>query len=79
MTVLRQEASALLATMPEEHLLALIQYMRDMLKTPQKEADKANDKANIDIMQYAGSAGKLFGSVESADDYIKEMRENERF
>ena len=60
MTVLRQEASALLATMPEEHLLALIQYMRDMLKTPQKEADKAN----IDIMQYAGSAGKLFGSVE---------------
>ena len=34
---------------------------------------------NIDISKYAGSAGKLFGSTEAADEYIREMRSHERF
>ena len=32
----------------------------------------------IDLHQFSGSAGKLFGSVEMVDEYVKGLRENDR-
>ena len=74
MSALQQEASQLLATMSEQKLLALIPYMKFL----QMESPKAA-RQDFDITRYAGSAGNLFGSDKEVDEYIKEMRNDERF
>ena len=35
-------------------------------------------KSRIDLGKYSGSAGKLFGSTEAIDRYVKELRDNDR-
>lgn len=74
MNALRQEATELLATMPEQKLLALIPYMKYLQQESQK-----NVRSDFDITLYAGSAGNLFGSDKEVDEYLKEMRNDERF
>jgi len=74
MNALRQEASQLLAAIPEQKLLALIPYMKFL----QMESPKVI-RQDFDITRYAGSAGDLFGSDKEVDEYIKEMRSDERF
>lgn len=74
MNALRQEATELLATMPEQKLLALIDYMKYLQQESQK-----NVQSNFDITRYSGSAGNLFGNDKEVDEYIKEMRNDERF
>ena len=75
MTALRQEASALLAAMPEDKLLSLVLYMKNMQTKPVHKGAKCT----VDISKYTGSAGPLFDSDEEAEHYIKEMRSDERF
>ena len=74
MDALRQEATQLLATMSDQKLWALIPYMKFL----QQETPK-NIRSDFDISKYAGSAGRLFGSKEAVDEYIKELRNDERF
>ena len=70
MNALRQEATELLAAMPEHKLLALIPYMKFLQQESQR-----NVRSDFDITKYAGSAGKLFGNDKEVDAYIKEMRD----
>ena len=38
----------------------------------------AHQKKHIDLRKYAGSAGRMFGSTEEIDQYVKGLRENDR-
>ena len=75
MTALRQQATTILNTIPDEKLLPIIQYMQYVRDMPTIK----KSKRDIDLGKYAGSAGHLFGSVENVEAYIKEMRSDERF
>ena len=69
MNALRQEATQLLAEIPEHKLLALIPYMKFLRVESEKKKEQ-----DFDITQYAGNAGKLFDSDKEVDEHIKEMR-----
>ncbi|MBR3722938.1 MAG: hypothetical protein IKN12_09260 [Selenomonadaceae bacterium] len=75
MSLLRQEASQLLETMPDKYLLSLIGYMRNI----HDESIEKNKKRGLDITKYSGSAGYWFGSNEEIEEYIKDLRDADRF
>ncbi len=74
MNTLRQEASRLLNAIPEQNLSALIPYMKFLKVKSQK-----NVRRDFDITKYSGSAGNLFGSDKEVDEYMREMRNDDRF
>lgn len=73
MNTLRQEATELLAALPEQKLSSLITYMKSLQRELQQEMPRTT-RHDIDIRKYTGSAGKLFGSKEEIDEYVNEMR-----
>ncbi|MBO6178851.1 MAG: hypothetical protein J6M62_02810 [Selenomonadaceae bacterium] len=74
MNAMRREASELLEAIPEQNLSALIPYMKFL-----RIESKKIIRQDFDISKYAGSAGNLFDSDKEVDEYIKEMRNDERF
>ncbi|MBR3623650.1 MAG: hypothetical protein IKN43_09930 [Selenomonadaceae bacterium] len=74
MSILRQEASQLLESMPEKYLLSIVGYMRNF----HDESPIKKKKRSIDIMKYSGSAGYWFGSNEEMEQYIKDLRDDDR-
>ena len=42
------------------------------------ESKTIDRKKRIDLHQYSGSAGNLFGNVEAVAEYVKGLRENDR-
>ena len=70
MTDLRQQALKAVEEMPEKNLLVLLNLIQEQNLNPPRR--------KIDISQFAGKAGNLFGSVEEVENYIKEQRDWER-
>lgn len=50
-------------------------HIEDKVNNSKREAEYRD----FDVSKYAGSAGKLFKSDKEIDEYIKEMRNDERF
>ena len=75
MTSLRQQATTLLNAIPDEKLLPIVEYMQHVhdISTVRKS------RRHIDLNKYAGSAKDVFGKDVDVDDYIKELRSDERF
>ncbi|MBO6179504.1 MAG: hypothetical protein J6O04_10035 [Selenomonadaceae bacterium] len=86
---LMQAAVDKIALLPEENIRIVLAMVDEMLRQNGNEIslnknNKTSGKkrffgSNVDINDYAGSAGKLFGSIDRVDEYIKEMRSDERF
>ena len=74
MTAIRQEAMELLERIPEDKLTYVIQIMRG-LDGLIGISDKPIKK-KIDLDQFVMPTTKR---VENADEYIREMRDNDRF
>ncbi|MBR3623007.1 MAG: hypothetical protein IKN43_06630 [Selenomonadaceae bacterium] len=78
-----------IALLPEENIRVVLAMVDEMLRQNGREISlKMGDNvsgekkffgSDVDINDYAGSAGKLFGSVGRVDEYIREMRNDERF
>ena len=71
MSPLRQEAFKLIESLPEEKLYAIIQLLTS------EESSSTHAKA-VDLSKYSGRGGNMFGSVEAVENYIKDLRSDER-
>jgi len=71
MTDLRQTALKLVEEIPEKNLSALLKFIQEQNLNPPKR--------KIDVGKYAGSAGNLFDSAESVENYIKVLRNDREF
>ena len=71
MTELREKVLRTVEEMPEKNLLVLLNLIQEKNLNPPKR--------KIDVSKYAGKAGKMFGSVEKVENYIKELRSERTF
>lgn len=79
MITLQQQANNLINNMSEEKLLSVIPYLQYVYKMPSKKISDKNFQKKINIDDYAGSAKDVLGKNVDIDNYIKEIRADERF